>query len=83
MSELPEFIGSRSSRRCDAGAVPGIEAAPEGIGVAEGLAARGVDVVRAERFAQAQDNLEARVNLTTELKRPEFVRQLVGNHAGL
>ncbi len=33
---------------------------------------------RAERFAQAQDNLEARMSLTTELKRPEFVRQLAG-----
>jgi hypothetical protein len=33
---------------------------------------------RAERFAQAQDNLEARVSLTTELKRPDFVRQLAG-----
>ena len=33
---------------------------------------------RAERFAQAQDNLEARVELTTELRRPEFLRQLAG-----
>jgi hypothetical protein len=33
---------------------------------------------RAERFAQAQDNLEARVELTTELRRPEFMRQLAG-----
>ena len=33
---------------------------------------------RAERFAQAQDNLEARVELTTELRRPEFQRQLAG-----
>jgi hypothetical protein len=33
---------------------------------------------RAERFAQAQENLEARVELTTELKRPEFQRQLSG-----
>ena len=33
---------------------------------------------RAERFAQAQDNLEARVELTTELRRPEFGRQLAG-----
>lgn len=33
---------------------------------------------RAERFAQAQDNLEARVELTTEVRRPEFLRQLAG-----
>ena len=33
---------------------------------------------RAERFAQSHDNLEARVSLTTELKRPEFARQLAG-----
>ncbi len=33
---------------------------------------------RAERFAQAKENLEARMELTTELKRPDFVRQLAG-----
>lgn len=33
---------------------------------------------RAERFARAQENLEARVELTTELKRPEFARQVAG-----
>lgn len=33
---------------------------------------------RAERFGQAQNNLEARVELTAELRRPEFVRQLAG-----
>jgi len=33
---------------------------------------------RAERFARAQENLEARVELTTELKRPDFVRQVAG-----
>ena len=33
---------------------------------------------RAERFARAHENLEERVELTTELKRPEFVRQLAG-----
>jgi hypothetical protein len=33
---------------------------------------------RAERFAQAQDNLEARMSLTTELRRPDFVHQLAG-----
>jgi len=32
----------------------------------------------AERFAQAQDNLEARVELTGELKRPAFARQVAG-----
>jgi len=31
---------------------------------------------RAERFARAQENLEARVELATELKRPDFVRQV-------
>ena len=33
---------------------------------------------RSERFGQAQDNLEARMELTTELRRPEFQRQLGG-----
>jgi len=33
---------------------------------------------RAERFARAQENLEARVELTTELRRPDFVRQVAG-----
>jgi hypothetical protein len=33
---------------------------------------------RAERFAQAQDNLDARVELTAELRRAEFLRQLAG-----
>ncbi len=33
---------------------------------------------RAERFAKAQESLETRVELTTELRRPEFVRQLAG-----
>jgi hypothetical protein len=33
---------------------------------------------RAERFAQAQDDLAARVELTTELRHPDFVRQLAG-----
>jgi hypothetical protein len=32
----------------------------------------------AERFAQAQDNLEARVELSGELRRPEFARQVAG-----
>jgi hypothetical protein len=33
---------------------------------------------RAERFARAQENLEARVELTTELRRPDFMRQVAG-----
>ncbi len=33
---------------------------------------------RAERFSHAQESLETRVELTTELKRPEFARQLAG-----
>ena len=33
---------------------------------------------RAERFARAQENLETRVELTTELRRPEFARQVAG-----
>jgi putative zinc-dependent peptidase DUF5700 len=32
----------------------------------------------AERFAQAQDNLEARVELSGELRRPSFARQVAG-----
>lgn len=32
----------------------------------------------AERFAQARDSLEARVELTGELRRPDFVRQVAG-----
>ncbi len=33
---------------------------------------------RAERFARAQESLEMRMELTTELQRPEFGRQLAG-----
>ena len=33
---------------------------------------------RAERFARAQESLEMRMELTTELRRPEFGRQLAG-----
>jgi hypothetical protein len=33
---------------------------------------------RSERFVQAQENLDSRVELTTELRRPEFQRQLAG-----
>jgi hypothetical protein len=33
---------------------------------------------RAERFARAQESLEMRMELTTELRRPEFGRQVAG-----